>query len=356
MLKNYIIEVGTGNIEDAGTDAGVYIQLIGGKMRSAELKLDNKENNFERGKIDKFTNVFAEDVGWINAIRMFHDNTNRHPGWYLQYVKVTDPTVGLTWQADFYCWLSNGPGDKTLDHTVDVPIGAVRLESGVIKRVYLGYIPKRIKNDQDVDLNWGETFAYQYQKGSAANYSTAISVASSAEMGASFFGADAKFTVEVSAQISKTLSSSEETTMTWTHDYQGVLLPHSSLTAVAIFYQDVLTGTAYGNGVSVEFEQKFELMYDVAFLEGWLSDAEIEEEIQSLAVESMGVRLPLPLPSKEAQFVLAERNLARVDRSSIQAARAHFPHSFIRKVVVAKAPSTSRTVTSAYDARLQKVG
>jgi hypothetical protein len=52
--KTYKVQVQTGTIKNADTDARVYIQLLGGKRMSPELRIDNRENNFERGKLDTF--------------------------------------------------------------------------------------------------------------------------------------------------------------------------------------------------------------------------------------------------------------------------------------------------------------
>lgn len=40
----------TGDKRNAGTDADVSIELYGSLGNSGDIKLDNKENNFERGK------------------------------------------------------------------------------------------------------------------------------------------------------------------------------------------------------------------------------------------------------------------------------------------------------------------
>lgn len=46
----YKITVFTGDKRNAGTDADVSIELYGSLGNSGDIKLDNQENNFERGK------------------------------------------------------------------------------------------------------------------------------------------------------------------------------------------------------------------------------------------------------------------------------------------------------------------
>ena len=50
----YEISFVTGQLEGAGTDADVYIILFGEYGNSGQFPLDNRFNNFERGKTDTF--------------------------------------------------------------------------------------------------------------------------------------------------------------------------------------------------------------------------------------------------------------------------------------------------------------
>ena len=100
MSKEYVIEVQTGNIDKAGTDADVYTQLYGERAISSELYLDNDKNNFERGKLDQFDNVFADDVGWIDKIRLFHRNNGERYCQMLWMRFVADASFARAGQAE----------------------------------------------------------------------------------------------------------------------------------------------------------------------------------------------------------------------------------------------------------------
>ncbi|CAH1791204.1 unnamed protein product [Owenia fusiformis] len=84
-VYEFIIE--TGSPLQAGTDANVFIQLIGDKMKTKELTLDNDDNNFERNCTDIFT-LKATDVGVIKKMRIGHDDTGIGSGWYLEKVTI----------------------------------------------------------------------------------------------------------------------------------------------------------------------------------------------------------------------------------------------------------------------------
>lgn len=50
----YEIEVHTGDVRGAGTDANVFVVLYGKEGKSEEFWLRSKTDNFERNEVDKF--------------------------------------------------------------------------------------------------------------------------------------------------------------------------------------------------------------------------------------------------------------------------------------------------------------
>ncbi|MFE7541015.1 PLAT/LH2 domain-containing protein [Streptomyces platensis] len=102
--RQYRIAVYTGNKDGAGTDANVYI-TINGTRGFVKHKLDNSEDNFERGKTDRFT-LGLRDVGRIKSITIRHNNKGEKPGWYLNRVTIDG-------NAKFPCyrWLATDEDD-----------------------------------------------------------------------------------------------------------------------------------------------------------------------------------------------------------------------------------------------------
>ena len=106
---SYTISVTTTDIEDAGTDANVYVELWGmrgaGQTYSGVIELDNPgENNFEQGHTDQFVRTLP-NLGEIRKVCIKHDNANRYPGWHLSTVKVVD-SEGRNWTFSFNQWLA----------------------------------------------------------------------------------------------------------------------------------------------------------------------------------------------------------------------------------------------------------
>ena len=50
----YDVTVVTGDVRGAGTDANVYLMIMGKLGKTRDVLLDDNKNNFERGMTDKF--------------------------------------------------------------------------------------------------------------------------------------------------------------------------------------------------------------------------------------------------------------------------------------------------------------
>ncbi|VDP53381.1 unnamed protein product [Soboliphyme baturini] len=77
MLTDYLIYVKTSDRFGAGTDADVFIQLVGDDGISDEWQLRKSQhlNKFERNQIDQFTFYQQHCVGNIRKIIIRHSNT-----------------------------------------------------------------------------------------------------------------------------------------------------------------------------------------------------------------------------------------------------------------------------------------
>jgi len=79
----YILTTKTANKRGAGTDSNVFIQIYGADGKTEEIPLDNRTDNFERGKEDVFK-IEADDVGPIYKVRIGHDGAGMNSGWMLE--------------------------------------------------------------------------------------------------------------------------------------------------------------------------------------------------------------------------------------------------------------------------------
>ena len=89
-VDTWQVSVFTADERSAGTDANVLLVIYGTNsdgtsIKSDEVRLENKGDNFEVGQVDKFT-IETIDVGKPYKIRVAHDNSGSFPGWKLDRV------------------------------------------------------------------------------------------------------------------------------------------------------------------------------------------------------------------------------------------------------------------------------
>jgi len=87
----YKITVHTSDIRFAGTDANVFIEVLGtrgGKPASSgRVPLNSSKNDFERGAVDVF-NLTLPNVGEVQRIVIGHDDAGAGGSWHLNMARV----------------------------------------------------------------------------------------------------------------------------------------------------------------------------------------------------------------------------------------------------------------------------
>jgi hypothetical protein len=114
-MPTYKITVFTGDVDNAGTDANVFITLFGQLTNSHEFLLDNSQDNFERGKADVFQLSLGAELGPIYKVRIRHDDSGDKAGWYLDKIIVHNETTGKDAIFPCYNWLARDEGDRAID-------------------------------------------------------------------------------------------------------------------------------------------------------------------------------------------------------------------------------------------------
>ncbi|XP_032242915.2 uncharacterized protein LOC5517078 isoform X2 [Nematostella vectensis] len=140
----YTVNIFTGNVWGAGTDANILLTLYGTEGESDEFQIENEgQATFETGMIDTYK-FECSYLGDLVKLRIGHDNTGWGPGWYLDKVTVDDSKSGDT--AFFPCgkWFATdsddglitrvltregGPASTVIIDTENVKAGPLGLES-----------------------------------------------------------------------------------------------------------------------------------------------------------------------------------------------------------------------------------
>lgn len=108
--QSYMIKVYTANEDGAGTDAKVYITIIGTEGQSPRLPLSDKPGRFQQGTCDIIA-VQAEPLGALKEVRIEHDNSGPSSSWKLVKVTIRDALSNKL--SYFHChkWLADDRGD-----------------------------------------------------------------------------------------------------------------------------------------------------------------------------------------------------------------------------------------------------
>ena len=306
----------------AGTDAHITIQLLGEKNTSPELLHDDGNDNHERGKFDIISNshLLTDNVGWINKIRVRNDNSGDHPGWYVNYIKVTDPSNYLSWRVDLNRWISKEYG---LDATMDVPIGDITFGDGVLKSVYLGLDLVWDKNDGPSDQIWKPNFSYTYETGTSVNVTTSTTLSGNYSLGASFFGIGGEFSGKMTHCLTQALNTTVRQFVTWNNSFEYTLTPGQAITVANVYFQNILNGEVFAGGVKLNYESRFSLTNSIFIFDGILNQDQVLVELQKV--------IGLLTPSKKAlqlaipPTILFDEKVPMVNRTKIDLLVKKFP-------------------------------
>ncbi|XP_072290031.1 lipoxygenase homology domain-containing protein 1 [Eucyclogobius newberryi] len=111
----YRVTVCTGTVGGSGTDASVFLNLIGDKGDTGDRELFNCKNNvnkFEKGNLDEFI-IEAVSVGRVRRIRIGHNGKGGRCGWFLDKVIVREEGQAEANAVEFPCarWLDRNEDD-----------------------------------------------------------------------------------------------------------------------------------------------------------------------------------------------------------------------------------------------------
>ncbi|XP_010779871.1 lipoxygenase homology domain-containing protein 1-like [Notothenia coriiceps] len=111
----YRVTVCTGSIGGSGTDASVFLNLIGDLGDSGNRDMVNCKNNvnkFEKGNYDEFI-VESVSIGQVRRVRIGHDGKGGGCGWFLDKVIVREDGQAEAQAVEFPCnrWLDRNEDD-----------------------------------------------------------------------------------------------------------------------------------------------------------------------------------------------------------------------------------------------------
>ncbi|XP_014324136.2 lipoxygenase homology domain-containing protein 1 [Xiphophorus maculatus] len=130
-LIKYRVTICTGNVSGSGTDASVFLNVIGDLGDTGERLMfmsKNNVNKFEKGNHDEFL-IESVFLGQVRRVRVGHDGRGGGCGWYLDKVLVREEGQPESSATEFPCfrWLDRNEDDGQIIREL-VPAGdGVRL-------------------------------------------------------------------------------------------------------------------------------------------------------------------------------------------------------------------------------------
>ncbi|KAF5905100.1 polycystic kidney disease protein 1-like 2 [Clarias magur] len=117
----YLLTISTGHRRGASTSSQVTVTLLGSEGESEPHHLTDPDKPvFERGGVDMFLLTTPFSLGELQSIRLWHDNSGKHPAWYVNKVMVQDLETGQKWHFLCSSWLAIDVGECTLDKVFPV--------------------------------------------------------------------------------------------------------------------------------------------------------------------------------------------------------------------------------------------
>ncbi|MEM1320735.1 MAG: PLAT/LH2 domain-containing protein [Bacteroidota bacterium] len=111
---SYRITFRTGCDEKGGTKAKVYVMIIGAEGRTDELQMvDPTKPNFVSCSQDIFNIPVEKDLGEIQEVRLWHDNTGDNPSWLVELAQIKNVKTNARWMFPCGKWLDGETGDQS---------------------------------------------------------------------------------------------------------------------------------------------------------------------------------------------------------------------------------------------------
>ena len=130
-MSYYKVFVQTGTIDYGGTDANVFITLLGKGGDSGERHLAASDGAFEKGNTDVFS-ISSSELGDLEWVRIRHDNSHDDAGWFLEQIVIEHNGSHALWVFPCHQWLAVDEGDHRIDRMLHVATnGGLAHRSGI---------------------------------------------------------------------------------------------------------------------------------------------------------------------------------------------------------------------------------
>lgn len=319
-MTKYTVRVKTSDEKNAGTSAKVFIQLIGARTSDEETLNNPDHDDHERNSLDTHE-LDIREVGWIDRIRIGHDNSKRKPGWRVDYVEVRHDGLGLSWKANFDRWFAEGVGDGSLEAIKWVPEPDVEIVGPtMMTEYYMGYRLVPLSNNTSEPMDQTFTTTYSHSRTIGLKEGETRTLEANHEVGASFLWGlfETKLGMSISRTAMEEHSVQETEVDSSTTQVPISMPPNTEMTAIVLRFGVAFETPAIGGGLRFLITDRW-FEFEVAhLLPGLVSFAEADEYVadllRRLADEPDELDMDEPRAPSSAQPIMSERDQdARAD-------------------------------------------
>ena len=124
--------IATGVWKDSGTDANVAIVIHGSEAQSHPIIISNNmiksRTILARGNEDVFVIHLPACLGEVQYIHLSHDNSGKHPSWFLSHLIIKNLQTGEQWTFLGNSWFALEEGDGKINRVL-LPIPPSEMKS-----------------------------------------------------------------------------------------------------------------------------------------------------------------------------------------------------------------------------------
>ena len=108
------------------------------------VKADSNDSQFYRGSSEVFVLTVDKPLGFIQAVRIGHDNSGTSPSWFLEDVVIRDKQTQKSWAFSNNGWLALERGDGRIERMLEPSAVEATFKTYVTKRWWKGLKEKHI--------------------------------------------------------------------------------------------------------------------------------------------------------------------------------------------------------------------
>ena len=124
------------------------MEIYGAEDSTGVIQLSNEQGSddppFHRGSSEVFVLGVDKPLGFIQAVRIGHDNSGKSPSWFLDDLVIMDKQTQESWTFSNNEWLALERGDGRIERMLESSANGATFKTNLSKRWWKGLTEKHI--------------------------------------------------------------------------------------------------------------------------------------------------------------------------------------------------------------------